>query len=361
MSELSGQTAGDKGNVLKRIIKTISEKTHRKELVAPIEIQIVDENDPQNLLSDKSRNLSSQLGFMPFSAEGFAEDPERQQELALFLVQKLALKNRGPSLDVGFGKNIYISETFINAGIKASAIDEMQNDLESGESMIHAPRKKRINENGVEIFSGDIAELDEKDSALKGNKFGLILFNGSWASGGNNFTVAGEVMESKYHDKKDKIESMVEFMDHEKDKILKSCRDHLSTNGLIGIVSSRYAFHGAGYDYSQLPDEKLSFIDAYDRFQGLHAKKVYLFGVTQEGFDQMLVRSTKQNEPQPDRIKSVREQLRRISNLPQADVYSQFGDNPDYQKSRIRKAIESTRSIPEFNALARIDAVFAEF
>lgn len=333
----------------------------------PPGIEIIDESDPNNLISDASRNLdlSFHFGVLPHSDEGFAENPERQTELAHFLIQKLALKNRGALLDVGFGANIHISNTFTDEGIGAYAIDGQQS---TGKSMWHAPRKVRTNEKGVEILSGDIADVDSEESQLKGKKFGLILFNGSWSSGGNNWTVAGEVMEAKYHDRPDKTEALVEFMDREKDKILKSCKERLTSNGLVGVVSSRYAFHGAGYGYSQLPDEKFSFIDVYDRFQRLGAKRIYLLGITQEGFDQMLARSIEQFPKKYDQFKlkqnevgSVREQLRSISNLPEEDVYSQYGDNPDYQKSRIRGAIEATKGVSKLNAIARIDAIFAGF
>lgn len=336
----------------------------------PSGIEIIDESDANNLLSDKARNLdlSSSFGVSPYSAEGFAENPTKQAELARFFIEKMGLKKRGALLDVGFGANIHISSTFASNKIEAHAIDEQQHDHTTGESMWHAPRLVRTNEEGVNILSGDIADLDGRESGLRDKQFGLILFNGFWTSGGNNWTVAGEVMEAKYHNRPDKTESLVEFMDREKDTILQSCKKHLTNNGLVGVVSSRYAFHGAGYGYGQLPDEKLSFIDVYDRFQRLGAKRIYLLGLTQEGFDQMLARSIEQfpkehdqYKLQRDEIESVREQLRSVANLPQNDVYSRYGDNPEYQKSRIRGVINATKDIPELNKLARIDAIFAEF
>jgi len=332
--------------------------------------EIINENDPSNLLSDTSRNLDLSFSFsaLPYSNEGFAENPERQSDLARFLIEKLGLKKKGAFLDVGFGVNIHVSNTFADEGIEAYAIDEQQHDHTGGESMWHAPRKIRKNEKGVEILSGDIADLGARESQLKDNSFGLILFNGSWTAGGNNWTVAGEVLEAKYHNRPDKTESLVEFMDKEKDEILELCKRQLSRNGLIGVVSSRYAFHGAGYRYSQLPDEKLSFVDLYDRFQRLGAKRLYIFGVSQEGFDQMLARSIEQYPKEQEEFKlkqeeidSVRQALRDVSSLPGEDVYSRYGDNPDYQKSRIRGVKEATKSTSELNAIARIDAIFAEF
>ena len=271
-------------------------------------------------------------------------------------------------LDVGFGSNIHISNTFAIEGLKACAMDEQQGDYSTEESIWHAPRKVRTNEKGVEILNGDVADIDSKGSAVKEQQFGLILFNGSWISGGNNWTVAGEVLEAKYHNKQNQTEAMVRFMDKEKEIILQSCKKHLTSNGLIGMVSSRYAFHGAGHGFDQLPEEKLSFIDLFNRFQRLGAKKIFLVGVTQDGFNQILTRSIEQYPEKyaefkltQEEIDSTRTKLKSVSDLPIEDVYSRYGDDPDYQKSLIRDSIEATANIPELNALARVDAIFAEF
>lgn len=347
--------------------RQILEKARERQ---PAHAEIIDEHAADNLLSATSRNLdlSFHISLLPYSTEGFAENPERQSELARFLIEKLALRERGALLDVGFGTNIHISNTFADEKIKAYALDEQQHDHAGGESMWHAPRKIRENEKGVEILSGDIADVGSQESQLADREFGLVLFNGSWTAGGNNWTVAGEIMAAKYYNRPDKSETLVEFMDREKDEILHSCKEKLSKSGLIGIVSSRYAFHGAGYGYSQLPDEKLSFVDVYDRLQRLGAKKFYIIGVSQQGFDQMLERSVqqypaelKQFKLKQEEINWIRERLKTVSNLPNEDVYSQYGDNPDYQKSRIRGVQDATKDNSGLNALARIDAIFAEF
>jgi hypothetical protein len=174
--------------------------------------------------------------------------------------------------------------------------------------------------------------------------------------------------EAKYHNRPDKTETLVEFMEKEKEKILKSCKKQLKDNGLIGVVSSRYAFRGAGYDYTQLSDEKLNFVDVYDRFRRLGAKKIYLVGVSQDGFDHMLAQShdedtsDHENFELPDEIiSSVRGKLRAVSNLPDEDIYSLNGDDPVFQKAHIRRVKETTSEVPELSAIARIDAMFAEF
>lgn len=389
--EVRKQAISEEGRKLKRLLQYIigkenistslheqadklhlesSQKLESAREKQPIQIEITNEHDPNNLLSNTSLKLDLSLHFggSPYSNEGFAENPERQSKLAYFFIQKLGLKKRGPFLDVGFGVNIHISNTFADEGIESYAIDKQQYDHTSNEPKWHAPREVRKNEKGVKILSGDIADMGDKESQLNNKLFGLILFNGSWTTGGNNWTVAGEVLEAKYHDRPDKTETLVEFMDKEKDEILNSCKRQLSKGGLIGVVSSRYAFHGAGYGYTQLPEEKICFTDVYDRFQRLGAKKIYLFGISQNGFDRMLEQSieqcSKEHEKfklQKEEIDSVREKLRFVSNLPDEDIYTRYGDNPDYQKKRLCNVKEATKNISGLNEIARIDAIFAEF
>jgi hypothetical protein len=335
----------------------------------PAGIEIIDENDSGNLLSDKSRNFNLTFGHdvSPYSREGFAGNKEKQGELARYFIQRLELKGRGPLIDVGFGSNIYISKAFADSSIKAYAIDQQQEGRVAGETIWQAPKEISANDKRVKIFSGDIAEIASPESELKGERFGLVLFNGSWASGGNNFTVGGEAMEAKYYNKQDKTESLVEFIDKEKDGILGACKKRLARDGMIGIVSSRYAFHGSGFNYYELPEEKLNFIDLYDRLRRLGAKKFHIFGVSQAGFDQMLKRSIAQNQQEygqninQDKVAAIRDQLKDSSSLPPEDIYSKFGGNPEYQKSRIRGVKEAAKDISGINELARIDAIFAEF
>lgn len=89
------------------------------------EVVIIDENDPGNELSDISRDLdfSTRIFQSTESREGFAENPEKQIQLAQFLITKFNLKPRGPLLDVGFGSNLHIVKTFNEQGIPAYAID----------------------------------------------------------------------------------------------------------------------------------------------------------------------------------------------------------------------------------------------
>ena len=330
-------------------------------------VEIIDENTKGNVLSNKSRlfSLYPSCDMSVFSTEGFAENSEKQTELANFLIGRFGVKQRGALLDVGFGTNLHVAKTFVSKGIKASAIDSIKND------------KKNPAVTGVEIVTGDISDISGPSSKLRSNKFGLILFNGSWISGGNNFTVGGEVMEAKYHELKSKSQSCVQFIDEERDRIVGACKDHLTSVGLIGVISSRYAYHGAGWNFDKLPEEKLSFVDLYERFMRLGAKKIYLVGLSQKGFDELLNESKahfkipeRRSLVNPDdlpevlseeEIRGIRRGLTNIENLPREDVYTNFGDNTEYQRKRIKNVLEATKDIPELREPARIDAIFAEF
>ena len=327
-----------------------------------LDIDLIDEKDPNNLLSDISRNIdmSANIFFSVRSSEGFSENPERQKQLAKYIINKFNLSNKGPLLDVGFGSNIHISDTFKEEGIEAYAIDQQAGDTNENRSMWGSPKLERKNDLGVEILSGDIAEINGNDSYLKDKSFGLVLFNGSWSSGGHNWVVAGAVLEGKYYDRKEVVGTLNQFLDNERDNILKSCKDRLNPNGLIGIISSRYAFHGAGYGFTSLPDEKVEFLDVINRFIKLKAKKIHIIGISQSGFDQVLSKSISElpekyseYKTSNEGIESVRKQLKTITDLPENSIY--------LESSYVISLKEGMSKIEELQKIARIDAIFAEF
>ncbi|MDO8429705.1 MAG: hypothetical protein Q7S88_03685 [Candidatus Daviesbacteria bacterium] len=346
---------------------------------SPVPIEVIDENYPGNILSDKTRPISydsfASLA-VPFSSEGFAENPEKQTELARFLIDRFKLASRGIFLDVGFGANIHIANTFAASGVDSFAIDQQQGKYDSDEGIWHSPRVVTTNKQGVTILNGDIADINKGDSALRDKNFGTILFNGSWDASGNNWTVGGEVAEAKYHNKGDKTISSAEFVDRERSQVLKQCTSRLKPGGAVGFVSARYAFHGSGFSFNLLPEEKLVFLDLYTRLTKLGAKRVCLVGVTQKGFDEMLAASPlpdlseiresfrgsgmKFPEVTVEKVEQVRDQLRRIDNLPRETTSVKYGGNPDFSKKQVEESIELVKGIPEFEGLARIDALFAE-
>ncbi len=352
---------------------------------------VIDEYSSPNPLSDRTRptGLISSLSGSEYSGnDGFAENTDKQTELALFLIRELGLERKGPFLDVGFGTNVHIANAFAGAGITSYVVDRIDHsrNLQSPGNPLKTKAK------GVSVLVGDATEVDK----LCRHKFGTILFNGSWIAGGNNWTV-NLIGESKYHGQLQEargisrtqlpvsiITNKAEFIDKEKDSILSSCGRALAANGILGIVSSRYSHHGAGFTYSQLPEEKLYFIDLFERFTRLGAKRIYLFGLSQNGFDEFLSLSRKASQDyidaQPplsgkaivfapqmlreEEIQKVRDQLRSVSNLPPEDICSRYASSEeerDYQVRRNKSNLEAAASIKELNNIARIDAMFAEF
>ncbi len=347
------------------IFKIVREKLCGQVKDGKLSFRVINESHPLNVLSGNSIPLT--CGPSVYSNQGFAESPERQAEIANFIMQQFGIKEKGPFLDVGFGGNIHIANAFGIAGIPSFAIDLMAGSLAGGESLHQPPKFVRKNEEGVAILQGDIAQIGEKHSALKKQKFGLIYFGGSWASGGNNWTVGGEMAEAKFRNLGMKGTS-TEFVSNEQTKILNVCKKHLTGNGLIGVVSSRYAFHGAGWDFRSLPEEKLSFVELVFRLKEQGAKEICLVGISQKRFDELLTDSQKIQDGKQtiwplkaDEISKIRSHLRTVSALPSEDAVSQFGDDPTYRKNELHEVINSLKDVQALNDLARIDAIFASF
>ena len=372
------KTVSNFHNFKKPVTGTVNnEKTYREKPV----INIIDEEDSSNVLSSKSRDFSFHyvLPGLPYSGEGFAHNVEGQYDVADFLIRQLNLKERGPLLDVGYGSNIHIANRFADSGIGSFAVDLNTGGSSVPGNLWTSPVYIGKNENGVNLYRGDISDLSNDNSELKNNKFGLILFNGSWSSGGNNFT-AFEMMDGKYHNLDENEKTFVEFMEDEKHKILKASKEHLTENGLFGVCSSRYAFHGEGVSFGYIPDEKLHFVELYYDLVRLGAKEIYLVGMSQDGFDKVFERS-KENpvndlesyktsverfgifELSETDIDGVREQLRSVDNLPRSDCYSEspIHTGGEYRRQYLLEIIEATKDVPELNQLARIDALFARF
>ena len=343
-----------------------------KETKRDLQLEIIDESNSSNILSDKTRSisLSPALFTTTYSQEGFSHSPEMQKKLAYFLINELNLKDLGSLFDVGYGNNLYIAETFNTEQIPSYAIDLADKVSDMNDSLFHPPKFISI-ENGVNLYNGDIAYIDMQDSVLKDNLFGTILFNGSWRSGGNNWTVGGEMIEGKYHstvsDKQKSKQTKTQFIEDEKENILHRCKNHLDEDGTIGVISSRYAYHGAGWSYTDLPEEKLSFIELYNQFHELGAKKICLVGVSQGGFDEIIENSKNEymnseyKMLSEDDIYAVRQQLQDVDSLPKEDSYSKYAEGGEYRKKKIVNFLDATKDVSELNSLARIDAIFAYF
>ncbi len=351
-------------------------------------VEIIDEKERENLLSNSGQSLDltkSLFGQGVYSQEGFAENPEAQKRLAYFFAKKLGLKKGDAVFDVGFGVNTYIMDGFQELGVEASGIELTKTGVRKHEDQWHAPAKEETTSAGAALYSGDIAELDSTESELRNRKFNLVLFNGSWTSSGNNWTVGGEVLEGKFHTQKPgtkgKNKTLSEFMDRAKTDILGKCVKALAPDGKIGFVSSRYAFHGAGYSFGRLPDEKLDFLELARRMEALGAKKLRVIGLSAEGWRELLEKSWKASEDslaslagpaegrytptllEEAQVEEVSAQLQDAARLKPENLYTEFGDPESigWQKVYNRQTLEYAKSRPEFGNVARIDALVAEF
>ncbi len=205
--------------------------TNAKSLVEKLKpqlpIQIIDEHFPGNVLSDKGRLPNFETGAFligPYSTEGFSENPQRQLELAQFMGDNFY--SSGDVLDTGFGGNQFILDYFSSKGIKADGIDAQQGPVGRGNLFV-PPNIYAVKPNGVTLASGDISLINAPQSQLKDRGYGLVVFNGSWHSAGNNWTVGGEILEAKYHQAGGQTSSIDEFMEKEKQQILEICKGKL--------------------------------------------------------------------------------------------------------------------------------------
>jgi len=313
------------------------------ENLSNVPIEVIDENDPQNIFSNTNKDfvLNLKTTYTPVSSEGFHRSIEGQKAIAGLISAKFAGVLRMGVLDVGFGENIYLISALAKQGINVCAIDirrdptweRVADSTRMGEfnekPFLHEPRKETEFE-GIEIFSGSIARISNERSHLRSRKFGLVLFNGSWHSTGNNYTI--------YKD----IQGFGESVD--KMTTLRGCADHLAENGLIGIISPRYAYHGEGYPYGDWPVEKEEFAKLFLKLQSLGAKRFFMIGLSREGFDAIYKRSYENVDEERKQVWAWR-----------TDV------------SVVKRKLDNFRdSFPaqlpnEFHQLTRLDALFAQF
>lgn len=390
-------------------------KEEKEELDIPLNIEIIDESNPLNPLSPVFCGVSvysqfseehfSTRKYSPTQTEHFARDPQGHVLLAKFLVEKFNLRRRGAVLEVGPGQNWHLIRAIHESGIPSSVIDGRQDPRWSSltlgddvEPMWHSPHKERTAE-GLIVYSGDVRNLSENDSALLDSHFGLILFNGSWSARSTfsdfNYSVLWELwMREKsraFRTHTEALRKAKERVHHWGveaasrmpapqyqepdvtgpisrgiDEILDVCRDHLVKRGLIGIVSSRYSYRGVGWAFSRLPEEKLGFLDLLTRFQDKGAKRVYLAGVSPKGFVEATYAALDRASAYKgstfgqeiilevlDRLNSIA----KLSNVKEASTRENLG----LDQAAIDRIIARTQDIRALRKLARIDAIFAEF
>lgn len=120
--------------------------------------------------------------------------------------------------------------------------------------------------------------------------------------------------------------------------------DHLSENGLIGVISPRYAYRGEGYPYGDWLVEKGEFADLFLRLRSLGASRFCVVGLSKEGFDSVYQRSYARVSEDRKQIWWWRTQVPLI-------------------KEKLEN-LTSTFPVPlpnVFDRLTRIDALFGQF
>lgn len=229
---------------------------------------------------------NNEISLSPVSDEGFHHNEARQCAVGESFSQIFSLGSRGGVLEVGPGSNTFVAEGVLSdAHVPISLVDS--NGGSPG-TIKEGPSVK-----GMRTYHGSVGHISAPSSALRKDRFGTIMFNGSWVAGGYNFTVKDN-LSIEYQDLHPvpfldtSSPEYQRFQDDQIDMLLRSARDHLTENGVILISSARFAFHGAGYSFSQLPVEKLEFLDLIARAQRLGAKKITVIGVSSEGMETML-------------------------------------------------------------------------
>ena len=350
-------------------------------------VVVINESDPGNILSDPSRGfdfLKNTL-YHRESLEGFANNYSLQKDLASYFIDRFNIVSRGPLLDIGFGTNTGFPGQFRQAGILTSGVDVrrnpgwMKNDGMGNMSFdrnqyYKAPQEVDSVTTGFRTYDGDIILMDADDSHLKNQKFGLITFMGSWSSPGNNFSIEErqrEVVkinlnkdlkpwplhiEKIPHHMRDQIVRARRLIQQEIEKkmkqsgiahdgerkVLEICVGHLLDRGMIGIVSSRYAYRGAGYFFEDLPDEKQEFSWLYQQFLDLGTTTIYLIGMSRDGFNKAF-------QMKPNSI-STNEYDKEVSTLLDQS-----------KREEVKDRLFEPTGIDSLDELVRIDAIFAEF
>lgn len=226
----------------------------------------------------------------PVSDEGYHHNEQRQRETGEMFVDCFQLGQRGDVLDVGWGANKFVAEGIAGkAKLQVSLIDFNSGGMaaEKGRVVEALPLDGKFRR-----YVGDFEYVSRNDSVLKNRKFGTIIFNGSWAAGGYNLSVQ-ELIDGKYVDTLGgqqpdwSSEEYARFMGFHLTEMIKQARAHLTPKGVLILASSRYAYHGAGYSFGQLPVEKFEFLDIIERARKLGGKKITLLGVSSEGVRSM--------------------------------------------------------------------------
>jgi hypothetical protein len=260
-----------------------------------MKLKIIDENSGNPFPHRIS--ISSRLSScMRYSTDGYSHNDQAVQDTTKKLAQIIGLTPGQGTIDVGYGSCLVVAATLKELGMDAYGLDSQDGlDKEKFGAPIFVPPHFNAEQNGVKKYCGTIEELLHPESELRDQRFDLFTFWGSWDVTGNSYTVGGEMawlrafeqVQAKYikeinpHQYPYDMEINI-IIQETKDKIFLDCISRLNPNGGILIVSSRYAYHGAGYSTAQLPEEKRMNLALVKRFKDLGAKEVCLIGLSKD-------------------------------------------------------------------------------
>jgi len=316
----------------------------------PPEVIFIDENHPSNPFTLSPQELEQRLIYLklkrgiemssPIGDPAFHHNDERLQLAGIRMAQVFALRERGDVLDVGTGSNFTVGRGIQIATEKTvNYLDVVFRDEHDQRTN---PGVERATPEGphLEKYAGRLQDIDRLDSALKNARFGSIVFNGSWVAGGYNNTIL-DMLDGGYYDRDNPPpanETIEQYRERAVREMISSARSHLTDNGVLIMTSSRFARHGAGYNYEGLPEEKLMFLDVVRHAQELGAKTVQVVGVSSDGLRRVV--ATIDANPQVQRQLEIGASLERwLDPLGQLRYSIEGEDGHVYSATELRDLI----------------------
>lgn len=254
---------------------------------------VIDENSENPFPAKVTFVDRISMGFSPASTEGYCHNDELIKATTKKLVEIIGLRSGQRTIDVGYGSNLSVAEAMQELGMEAYGLDSQDGfDHQRYQNALFVPPHFNAEQNGVRKYCGTIEDILHPESELKGEKFDLLTFWGSWESGGYNFAIGGEMGEFRVRqdnpDKDFSSEELYDAMQGNRDKVIADASSLLNPDGGIMIVSSRYAGHGAGFTTEQLPWEKRIMLRVGQTFFDKGAKEVYFIGVSNDNVQRQL-------------------------------------------------------------------------
>ena len=260
-----------------------------------VDVTVVDQDHPNFPYHLPSAKPYIELDSNPFSFgqpvshEGFSHNDEAHRNAGRHIAKLLDLPHGSKALDIGWGRNSFVADGLQAAGLDVSLIDYNSKEVveDPSDPLSTPPVSLGTLDDKFHNFAGNIADISHPSSVLKETKFDLAIFNGSWLAGGYNCTVS-ESLEGRLHEKYGKSfpgyedPRVIADLDEYRGEVLSRVKDHVNPGGFIYVGSSRFAYHGAGYEFGDYPKEKLSQLDLMAQMTKLGARKIMVIGVTND-------------------------------------------------------------------------------